>query len=103
MAWRVGAVTAWIWKLRKMNGPNFTWPLLLFASALPERLMARMGKIYSGRPLAVKSRKELLATLKPQHWKHLRPDNGDMPDGWDQRAGSSPATTPFRVLGAGAD
>ena len=54
MAWRVGAVTAWIWKLRKMNGPNFTWPLLLFASALPEKLMAWMGKIYSGRPLAVK-------------------------------------------------
>ena len=47
-----------------MNGPNFTWPLLLFASALPERLMAKMGKIYRGRPLQVKSRKELLATIK---------------------------------------
>jgi len=103
MAWRVGALVAWIWKLRKMNGPNFTWPLLLFASALPERLMARMGKIYSGRPLEVKSRKELLATLKPQHWKYLRPDNGDMPEGWDQVADSSPAPSPLRVLGAGVD
>jgi hypothetical protein len=103
MAWRVGAVAAWIWKLRKMNGPNFTWPLLLFASALPERLMAKMGKIYSGRPLTVKSRKELLATLKPQHWKYLRPDNGDMPDGWDAVADSNPADTPFRMLRATAD
>jgi radical SAM superfamily enzyme YgiQ (UPF0313 family) len=100
MAWRVGAVTAWIWKLRKMNGPNFTWPLLLFASALPERLMAMLGKIYIGRKMQVKSRKELLATLKPQHWKYLRPDNGDLPDGWDTVKESSAA---LRVLGASAD
>ena len=65
-----------------MNGPNFTWPLMLFASALPEGLMARMGKIYRGQPLPVKSRKELLSTIKRQHWKYLRADNGDMPDGW---------------------
>lgn len=82
-AWRIGALFVWLWKLRKMNGPNFTWPLLLFAGALPERLMAKMGKIYTGRPLRVKSRKELLATVKPLYWKHLRPDNGDLPDGWE--------------------
>uniref|UniRef100_Q01UE0 Radical SAM domain protein n=1 Tax=Solibacter usitatus (strain Ellin6076) TaxID=234267 RepID=Q01UE0_SOLUE len=103
MAWRVGSLVAWLWKLRKMNGPNFTWPLMLFASALPESLMARMGKIYTGRPLQLKSRKELLATLKPQHWKYLRPDNGDMPDGWDRVAEPSPAPNPFRVMGAAAD
>ncbi|HWR54238.1 MAG TPA: radical SAM protein [Bryobacteraceae bacterium] len=82
IAWRAGALFLWLWKLRKMNGPNFTWPLLLFANALPEWLMAKMGKIYRGRPLRVKSRKELLATIKPQHWKYLREDNGDLPDGW---------------------
>ena len=27
--------------------------------------------------------KELLATIKPQHWKYLRADNGDLPDGWE--------------------
>lgn len=80
-AWRAGALFLWLWKLRKTNGPNFTWPLLLFANALPESLMARMGKIYRGRPLPIKSRKELLATIKPQHWKYLREDNGDLPDG----------------------
>jgi len=42
-----------------------------------------MGKIYRGRPMAVKSRKELLATIKPQHWKYLREDNGDLPGGWE--------------------
>jgi radical SAM superfamily enzyme YgiQ (UPF0313 family) len=88
-AWRLGALFLWLWKLRKINGPAFTWPLLMFANAFPERLMEKMGKIYRGRPLAVKSRKELLATIKPQHWKHLRADNGDLPDGW-----SATATTP---------
>jgi hypothetical protein len=85
-----------------MNGPTFTWPLLLFASALPEWLMARLGKIYRGQPMVVKSRKELLATIKPQHWKHLRPDNGDLPDGWDAARESDLATPLFPVLGANA-
>jgi len=83
IAWRAGAFFLWLWKLRKMNGPNFTWPLLMFSCALPEWLMVRMGKIYGGRPLPVKSRKELLATIKPQHWKYLRQDNGDLPEGWE--------------------
>jgi hypothetical protein len=61
----------------------------MFTSALPEQLMEKMGKIYRGRPLAVKSRKELLATIKPQHWKYLREDNGDLPDGWQAEAASS--------------
>jgi hypothetical protein len=82
-AWRLGAFFLWLWKLRKTNGPAFTWPLLMFSSMVPERLMEKMGKIYRGRPMAVKSRKELLTTIKPQHWKHLREDNGDLPDGWE--------------------
>lgn len=96
MAWRIGALFVWLWKLRKMNGPNFTWPLLLFASALPEGLMAGMGKIYNGRPLRIKSRKELLASIKPQHWSHLREDNGDLPDGWQAK----PPASQLRVLAA---
>lgn len=94
IAWRVGALFLWLWKLRKTNGPNFTWPLLLFAGALPERLMAGMGKIYRGRPLRIKSRQELLATIKPQHWKYLREDNGDLPDGWEPHQPGPP----LRVL-----
>jgi hypothetical protein len=81
-AWRVGSIAMWAYKLRRLNGPNFTWPLFMFASALPEKTMARMGKIYEGKPLQTKSRKELLATLKPKDWQYLRPDNGDMPEGY---------------------
>ncbi len=80
IAWRTGAIALWLCKLRRLNGPTFTWPLLLFANALPERLMVRMGKIYAGKPLAAKSRRELLASVKPQQWKYLRADNGDLPE-----------------------
>ena len=46
--WRVGAIAMWAWKLRAMNGPGFTWPMFMFAGALPEAMMARLGKIYLG-------------------------------------------------------
>jgi hypothetical protein len=80
-AWRLGALGLWAWKLRKLNGPRFTWPMMMFASAVPERLMGRMGRLHAGRPVTVKSRKELLATIRPNHWRHLRADNGDLPEG----------------------
>ena len=79
-AWRLGSIGLWAWKLRKLNGPGFTWPLLMFASALPEWLMDKMGRIYVGKPINVKTRKELLATIKPHQWQFLRPDCGDLPD-----------------------
>jgi hypothetical protein len=79
-AWRVGALALWLLRLRKLNGPGFTWPLFMFASAAPESLMAKAGKIYVGRPLHIKTRKELLAAIKPAMRQYLRPDTGDMPD-----------------------
>ncbi len=78
--WKLGAFGLWLFRLRKLNGPKFTWPLLLFAGALPEKWMARMGKIYPGTPLKIKSRKELLATIRPQLQKYLRADTGDVPE-----------------------
>ncbi|MBI3402061.1 MAG: hypothetical protein HY048_11625 [Acidobacteria bacterium] len=80
MAWRVGALGLWAARLRKLNGPGFTWPLFMFASAAPERLLAQWGKLYAARPLTIKSRKELLATIKPHQWPHLRADTGDLPE-----------------------
>ncbi len=97
-AWRLGALALWLAKLRRINGPKFTWPLLMFASALPERIMEKMGKIYVGKPIRVKSRKELLATVKPQHWKHLRPDNGDMPEGSAETVAAAAGSSPLRVI-----
>ncbi len=82
LAWRTGALALWAAKLRKLNGPHFTWPLLMFASALPEALMTGMGKLYAGNPLRTKTRRELLATLRPSQRRFLREDNGDLPDGW---------------------
>jgi len=79
-SWRVGSIGLWLYKLRKLNGPNFTYPLLMFSSALSEKRLAKMGKIYMGKPLKTKTRKELLATLKPKMRQHLRADNGDLPD-----------------------
>ncbi|MFY9554107.1 MAG: radical SAM protein [Blastocatellia bacterium] len=88
-AWRVGAIALWMYKLRKLNGPNFKWPLLMFSSAMSEKLMGRMGKIYLGKPLKVKTRKELLAGLKPHYLQYLREDNGDLPDGYVAQARQS--------------
>lgn len=79
-AWRVGSLGMWLYKLRKLNGPNFTYPLLMFSGALSEKRLEKMGKIYIGKPLQTKNRKELLATLKPKMRKYLRADTGDMPE-----------------------
>ncbi|HVF88884.1 MAG TPA: radical SAM protein [Blastocatellia bacterium] len=81
-AWRAGAIALWMYRLRKLNGPNFTWPLLMFSSALPEKVMQKMGKIYRGEPMKIKTRKELIASIRPQQLQYLREDNGDLPEGW---------------------
>lgn len=85
-AWRVGSIGMWLYKLRKLNGPNFTYPLLMFSGAISEKRLEKMGKIYVGKPLQTKSRKELLATLKPKMRQYLRPDTGDMPDDMFEKA-----------------
>ena len=78
-AWRVGSIGMWLYKLRKLNGPNFTYPLLMFSGALSEKRLAKMGKIYPGKPLETKNREELIATLKPNQLKYMRADNGGLP------------------------
>jgi radical SAM superfamily enzyme YgiQ (UPF0313 family) len=103
MAWRIGALILWAWKLRKVNGPNFKWALFMFSSALPEKLMAWFGKIHIGRPWNVKTRKELLSAVRPGHWQYFRPDTGDMPDGWTppepKAQTASPSLSLFRMVG----
>lgn len=87
----------WLIRLRKTNGPNFTWPMIMFCSALPEKLLGKMGKLYTGKPLEIKTRAELLASIKPNYWKHLRKDTGDVPesiDGFNVRTARSSAQPP---------
>ncbi len=79
-AWRIGSIGMWLYKLRKLNGPHFTYPLLMFSGVLSEKRLAKMEKIYMGKPLETKTRAELLATLKPKMRQYLRPDTGDMPE-----------------------
>jgi hypothetical protein len=81
-AWRVGALGLWAYKLRKLNGPGFTWPLFLFAGALPESWMVRLGKLHGSRPVTIKTRRELLAKIKPHQRRYLRSDTGDLPEGF---------------------
>ncbi|MGO8791616.1 MAG: B12-binding domain-containing radical SAM protein [Terriglobia bacterium] len=82
LVWKLGALIVWLLKLRHTNGPNFKWPLIMFSGVIPEKILARMGKIYFGRPLNTKTRRELIAGLKPRYWQYLRADNGDMPEGY---------------------
>jgi len=79
-AWRVGSIALWLWKLRKLNGPHFTWPLWMFSGAIPESVLAGTGRIYKPMPVAIKTRKELLETIRPAQWQYLRADNGDLPE-----------------------
>jgi hypothetical protein len=78
-AWRVGSIGMWLYKLRKLNGPNFTYPLFMFSGAISEKRLEKMGKIYIGKPLRTKNRRELLETLSPKMRKYLRADCGDLP------------------------
>ena len=42
--------------------------------------MAKMGKIYLGKPINVKTRKELLETIRPSLRHYVRTDTGDIPE-----------------------
>jgi hypothetical protein len=53
---------------------------MMFAGVAPERILKRFGKLHVGRPVTIRSRKELLTTIKPHQWRYLRPDTGDLPD-----------------------
>ena len=90
IAWRVGSLFMWVYRLRKLNGPNFTWPLMMFAGVAPERILRSIGKIHVGKALVPKSRRELIASLRPNFLKHLRADNGDLPESSDRSAERRP-------------
>lgn len=92
-AWRIGSLGMWLYKLRKLNGPNFTYPLLMFSGALSEKRLEKMGKIYIGKPLNTLSRSDLIKTVNPKMWKHFRADCGDLPEEETQNSGISLSAT----------
>jgi len=65
LSFGLGSLVVWATRLRRVNGPNFTWPLVEFSGVVPERLLERTGRLYRGRPLAPRTREELLATVRP--------------------------------------
>lgn len=77
MAWRAGALLAWLTKLRRLNGPNSTWPVLMFTGLVPERLLKRWGKIYTGQPLVTKTREQLIAGLRENYRRFVRRQRTD--------------------------
>ena len=91
MAWRIGSLFLWLYRLHKLNGPNFTWPLMMFAGVASEKVLQRIGKIYVGKPLVAKSRQELITGLRPNYLKHLRADNGDLPERLSSRYAAASA------------
>jgi radical SAM superfamily enzyme YgiQ (UPF0313 family) len=72
LAFKLGGAAIWALKLRKTNGPNFFWPMMNFVGPLPEMWINKMGGLHTARPLNIKTRSELLSTIRPKHQKHLR-------------------------------
>ena len=79
-AFRMGGLSLWAMKLRRTNGPNFKWAMMNFSGVFPEPWMQRWGKLHRPRPLKLKTRAELLRSMRPSYWKDLRADTGDVPD-----------------------
>jgi hypothetical protein len=61
----VGSLVVWATRLRRVNGPNFTWPLMQFSKTVPESWMHRTGKLYEGQPMPKVTREELMAKVRP--------------------------------------
>lgn len=97
LAWRFGSLGLWLWKLRRLNGPNFTWPIIMFSGIISEERLQKMNRIYVGKPMKTKSRKDLIATIRPGHWQYLRADNGDLPEGYTPPPQSGHSSQPVAL------
>jgi radical SAM superfamily enzyme YgiQ (UPF0313 family) len=64
----VGALITWAARLRRVNGPNFTWPLFQFSGVIPDSWLESTGRLYRGKELPRRSREELLAGIRTD-WK----------------------------------
>jgi hypothetical protein len=78
-AWKIGAPLLWATRLRRLNGPNCTWPMVMFSGLIPERLLQKYHKIYAGKPVSTKSREDLIAGVGPKYLPYFRADIGNLP------------------------
>ena len=78
-AWRIGSLFLWALRLRRLNGPNATWPFVMFSGIIPERLLATYGRIYIGKSMTTKTRSELIANVASRYLRYFRSENGDLP------------------------
>ena len=76
-AFRAGSLVLWATRLRKTNGPNFFWPLMNFAGAGPDKWILKAGGLYAGGPIELKTRDELLSTIRPNHRRFIQSDTLD--------------------------
>ena len=44
LSFGIGALVLWAARLRRVNGPNFTWPLVQFSRVVPEQWLERTGR-----------------------------------------------------------
>jgi hypothetical protein len=65
LSFGAGALALWAARLRRVNGPRFTWPLVQFSGVVPERWLERTGRIYAGQPLPRVTRDDLMAAVRP--------------------------------------
>jgi radical SAM superfamily enzyme YgiQ (UPF0313 family) len=72
LSFGLGSLVVWATRLRKVNGPNFTWPLMQFSKTVPESWMHRTGKLYEGKPMPRVTRDELLETVRPDWREKMR-------------------------------
>jgi radical SAM superfamily enzyme YgiQ (UPF0313 family) len=68
----LGSLVVWATRLRRVNGPNFTWPLFQFSKTIPESWMHRAGKLYEGKPMPRMTRDELIETVRPDWREKMR-------------------------------
>ena len=64
-AWRLGALGLWAVEAAEDQRPGIHLAAVDVRERAAGAWMGRMGKIYVGRPLRTKTRRELLATVKP--------------------------------------
>lgn len=72
VSFSLGSLVVWATRLRRVNGRNFTWPLMQFSRTVPESLLHKTGRLYEGKVLPRVSREELMAAVRPDWREKIR-------------------------------